>query len=103
MGLNKPCCRIDDLLIQAVDKQTCCLHTKITIAVLQDLGYGVNFGKSALTPSNTVEHLGFTWDSNRMMVSLPQVKINKIVSRAKLALEKGGMTAGDVRSLLGFL
>ena len=38
-----------------------------------------------------MEHLGFTWDSNRMMVSLLQVKINKIVSRTKLALVKGGM------------
>ena len=53
---------IDNLLIQAADAQTCRLHAEITILVLQDLGYGVNFGKSALTPSKTVEHLGFTWD-----------------------------------------
>ena len=51
---------IDDLLIQASDKQMCRLHTEITILVLQDLGYGVNFGKSALKPSKTVKHLGLT-------------------------------------------
>ena len=62
---------INNLLIQAADKQTCRLHAEITILVLQDLGYGVNFEKSALTSLKTVEHLGFTWDSNRMMVSLP--------------------------------
>ena len=92
---------INDLLIQARDEQTCRLHAEIVI--LQDLGYGVNFGKSSLVPSKTVEHLGFVWNSNKMLVSLPQVKIKKIISRAKLALEKNGMTAGDVRLLLGSL
>ena len=36
---------INNLLIQAADEQTCRLHAEITILVLQDLGYGVNFGK----------------------------------------------------------
>ena len=94
---------IDDLLIQGADKQTCHLHAEITILVLQDLGYGVNFGKSALTPSKTVDHLGFTWDSNKMLVLLPQDKIDKIVSRTKLALKKGRMTAANRWSLLGSL
>ena len=38
-----------------------------------------------------------------MLVSLPQTKINTTVSRAKLALKEGGMTGGDIRSLLGSL
>ena len=63
----------------------------------------MNFGKSALTPSKTVEHLGFTWDSNKMLVLLPQTKIDTTVLRAKLALKEGGMTAGDMRSLLDSL
>ena len=41
---------IDDLLIQAKDEQKCWLHAEIVILVLLDLGYGVNFGKSALAP-----------------------------------------------------
>ena len=61
---------IDNLLIQAADNQTCRLHAEITILVLQDLGYGVNFEKSALIPSKTAEHLGFIWDSNKMLVLL---------------------------------
>ena len=50
---------IDDLLIQVKDERTCRLHTEITILVLQDLGYGINFGKLALVPSKMVEQLGF--------------------------------------------
>ena len=73
-------------------------HTRVT-----DLGYGVNFGKSTLTPSKTVGHLGFVWDSNKMLVLLPQAKVEMIISRAKLALEKNGITRGEVRPLLGSL
>ena len=58
---------------------------------------------AALTPPKTAEHLGFTCDSNKMLVSLPQTKIDTTVLRAKLALKEGGMTVGDVRSLLGSL
>ena len=50
---------IDNLLIQAADKQTCRLHAEITILVLPNLGYGVNFGKWEVTSSKTLEHLGF--------------------------------------------
>ena len=91
------------IIVAYIDEQTCRLHAEITILVLQDLGYGVKFGKSALSPSTTVEHLGFTWDSNKMLVSLPQDKIDKIISRTKLALKKDGMTAANLRSLLGSL
>ena len=36
---------INDLLIQAVDKQTCKLHAELVIIVLHHLGYGINLKK----------------------------------------------------------
>ena len=72
---------IDDLLIQAVDKQTCQHHAKITILVLQSLGYRVNFEKSPLVTSRVVVHLGFMWDSGNMTISLPRTKMEKISAR----------------------
>lgn len=94
---------IDDLLIQAPDAATCARHAEITILVLQSLGYGVNFEKSALVPATTVEHLGFIWDSCAMTLSLPQAKVEKIVQRARRLLAAGSTTAADLRSLLGTL
>ena len=76
-------------LIQAEDKHTCRLHAVSVILVLQDLGYGINFGKSALSPSKVVKHLGFVWDSDRMLISLPQDKTEKIVAKTKEVLNKG--------------
>ena len=63
----------------------------------------MNFGKSALTPWKTVEHLGFIWDSNKMLVSFPETKVDTTVSKAKRALREGGMTGGNLSSLLGLL
>ena len=59
---------IDNLLIQAKGKQTCRIHMEITILVLQDLGYRINFGKSALVPSKVVVHLDFIWNSDDMTI-----------------------------------
>ena len=58
--------------------------------VLQSLGYGVNFAKSALTPSRTVDYLGLCWDSEAMTVALPKDKVDKIVARADQILAANG-------------
>ena len=63
----------------------------------------MNFAKFALTPLKTVEHLGFIWDSDKMLISLPQDKIKRIIARTNAVLNMDGMKAGDMRSLLGSL
>ena len=56
---------INDLLIQDRDERTCRLQVEIvSILVLQDLGYSINSGKSALPPSRVVGYLGFVWNSD---------------------------------------
>ena len=94
---------IDDLIIQAVSAEQCYRHAEIVILILQCLGYGVNFEKSSLVPSKEIEHLGFTWDSRKMTVSIPQVKVDKITERAGGMLKEGKCTANQLRSLLGTL
>ena len=94
---------IDDLLVQAADPVTCARHAEIAVLVLHCVGYGVNFAKSALVPSQTVEHLGFSWDSTSMMVSIPQAKVEKLVERVRELLGAGRATADELRSLLGTL
>ena len=59
---------INNLLIQAIDKQTCKYHAETTMLVLQSLGYGVNFEKSALVLSRIVEQLDFMWNSGDMTI-----------------------------------
>ena len=94
---------IDDFLIQAADARTSCLHAEIAILVFHCLGYEVNFKKSHLIPSKTIEHLGFIFDSQTMTISLPVEKISKIVGLVSSYLDKGGLTVMELQSLVGRL
>ena len=69
---------IDDFLIQAATAALCLLHTHVAIIIFHVLGFEVNFAKSALSPSQSISHLGFDWDSSRMTIALPTKKVEKI-------------------------
>ena len=92
---------IDDLLIQAITKTLCYLHTQVAIIILQCLGFEVNFCKSVLDPSQFIAHIGFDWDSRRMTISLPQKKIAALTNQATSILERGGCSADELRSFIG--
>ena len=94
---------IDDFLIMGATIAECLLQTQITILVLQTLGFSVNFEKSMLTPSKSVEHLGFIWNSETMTVSLPNKKITGISTLAGQALHDCVISVHSLRSLLGRL
>ena len=94
---------LDDFLIQAPTYEECLLKTELAILVFQILGFEVNYSKSSLIPSTQIEHLGFLWDSVRMEISLPRLKMLKIVESATSYLEAGGCTADELRSFLGRL
>ena len=74
---------INDLLIQAADAATCRRHAKIVGLVLHCVGYGINFTSPALT----VDHLGFSWDSGTMTLSIPQEKVMKIKEHTQQMLK----------------
>ena len=94
---------IDDFMIMAKDPMTCMVHTHICILVFHILGFEVNMKKSSLVPSTRMEHLGFVFDSEAMTLSLPENKIEKIVSLAKRYMDEGACSADQLRSLIGTL
>ena len=94
---------IDDFLIQAESSRISYLHAEITILVFHCLGYEVNFKKSSLVPSQTIEHLGFVFDSHLMTISVPDAKVVKVVGLALCFLEEGGLSVKQLQSLIGRL
>ena len=94
---------IDNFLIQAESSRISYLHAEITILVFHCLGYEVNFNKSTLDPSQTIEHLGFVFDSHLMTISVPDAKVAKVVGLALCFLEEGGLSVKQLQSLIGRL
>ena len=71
--------------------------------MLQCIGLGINFKKSALKLFRILEHLGFSQDSAGKTVSLPQTKRNKILTWFGRLLNSSGCTTEELFSLLGTL
>lgn len=66
---------LDDLLIMGPSFESCSKSADIALALLQNLGFIINFNKSQLTPSKRCKFLGLIYDSQEMVVELPTDKI----------------------------
>ena len=66
---------LDDCLLLGATVQETLMARDTLIYVLQHLGFTVNFQKSVLDPSQTIEFLGINVDSNKMKLSLPEEKM----------------------------
>ena len=63
----------------------------------------VNLGKSHLVPSETLTHLGVTWNFKDATISCPENQINTISTEAKIIGRKGRALISRLESLLGKL
>ena len=94
---------LDDIIIIANSKTTLLNHAKLALDLFTKLGFNLNLRKSNLLPTNRLLHLGFIWDTSNTSLSLPTVKIDKIISLAKLLLELGSVPLRVLASFIGLL
>ena len=79
---------------------SCRAHTEIVVRVLESLGFVTKKKKSVLKPTQTILFLGFIVNSIKMLLLLPEEKLQKLRSSA-LSLLKNVPTAREVLSFLG--
>ena len=94
---------MDDLILQAADKETVYLHTQVTILLFYCLGWEVNWTKTNVTPTQILTHLGFIVDTRLMTATCPVTKIERLQKDAKVALEAGFLTVHESEKLLGLM
>jgi hypothetical protein len=97
---------LDDMLIIGASAEEATLFTTMAIELLESLGFTLNQEKSILTPTQTIEFLGFTINSNTMTIPLPNEKITKlrklcrqIMSASKPKIKEHSSTSGIIRVL----
>lgn len=93
---------LDDIFICSSKSDTLSLHVNFTLDVLKYLGFYPNYDKSNLSPTQTLVHLGFMWDSVNMKVSIPIDKHMKVVSKASFLLQNK-MTLRQLSSFVGLV
>ena len=91
---------LDDILIMADSPERATEHTEIVIRVLKPLGFVIKKKKSIWKPTQTILFRSFILNSIKMLLLLPEEKLQKLKSSA-LSLLENVPTAREVLSFLG--
>ena len=67
---------LDDILLVASSSSESSEDIQYSKSFLESLGFIIKTSKSNLTPSQTLQHVGFIWDTANYTVSIPHDKVN---------------------------
>ena len=93
---------LDDILIMADSPEQAAEHTKLAIKVLESLGFVIKKQKPILKPTQTIPFLGFIVNLIKMILLLPEEKLQKLKSSA-LSLLENVPTAREIFKFLGLM
>ena len=68
---------------------------------LRLLGFRINWEKSQLVPTQVITYLGFIIDVTRMKLTLPEEKVQQIITDCQSATNKGRVTVRELSKLIG--
>ena len=94
---------LDDMLIIGSSVQETKRFTQMARNLLMSLGFTVHTGKSISVPTKVINFLGFTIDSNTMLISLPAEKTKKTVTLCRHMLTTKQVSLRTLAQLLGVL
>ena len=77
---------LDDIFFASSSFSSSSRELSSSIAFLESLGFIIKPAKSHLTPSQSISHVGFVWDSVSFSVSVPPSKVEALQSLCSSAL-----------------
>lgn len=92
---------LDDLVIAATTRELSLKHTRMVMDKLASLGFLTKESKSSLTPSQTLQHLGYEIDTTNMTLRIPGNKIRDMRREASKLANKGSCTVRQLSSFIG--
>ena len=78
----------DDIILVANSISLLLEQLHFTLLTLKSLGFIPNREKSMLTPSQTINHLGFIWDSVNFNISVPEKKVIALKNLCRKTLSR---------------
>ena len=94
---------LDDFVVFAETPKLLLQITEVVLEKLRNLGFRINWEKSNLVPSQSIEFLGVSWDLHRSLLSVPPDKVNSISLRCQEMSVRGVATRRELESLTGLL
>jgi hypothetical protein len=94
---------LDDCLLVASDVQTLSSNVQVALDLLQRAGFNINWKKSFLQPSQTLQFLGMRIDTDQARISLPEDRASHLVQCARLFVAPRYLPARLFLRLLGLM
>ena len=94
---------IDDIIILNQNQQDLIKDRDTVIFTLQCLAFVINWEKSHLGPTQTLEYLGMLIAYVTMTLSLPERKLIAIIQKCQCLLAETVVTIREVSELVGIL
>ncbi|XP_013393681.1 uncharacterized protein LOC106161315 isoform X1 [Lingula anatina] len=94
---------IDDSLIIGCDDLECTENLNATVTLLSKLGFIINEDKSVLRPTSKLKFLGNVIDSDKMIVTLPLDRQEKIISACEELYNVSKAPIRQVARVIGLL
>jgi len=94
---------LDDMLILNQNKEALLTDRDTVLFLLMVLGFVVNWRKSILIPTQTIDYLGFSVNSINMTLSLPRDRLVKISSKCTEILTSQRLKVRNLSELIGQL
>lgn len=92
---------LDDICLLEKSKEKMNTLTNRVTTHFQNLGFIINYNKSMLTPTKTQDFLGFQFNTKKMEISVPTLKINNLLKRLKQLTAIPQRSCRWIASLLG--
>lgn len=94
---------LDDLFLVGYSYDDCRQNINTTVRLLTALGFIINYDKSNLQPSLQCKFLGFVLDAQRMIITLPEEKIQRITKEIAKFMSLRRCTIKEFAKLIGLL
>ena len=92
-----------NMLLMGESRQDLQLQSQEVLSLLRLLGFRINWGKSQLTPSQQLTYLGLVTNTTLMSLTLPQVKVQKILKGCHSAPQRDRISVRDLSRLIGMM
>lgn len=94
---------LDDILILSESVESCRLATNKVLALVQKLGFIVNFDKSELEPTQSLTYLGYVLNTVTMKLTLPWEKVTKLKAACHTLLQCRTVSLTKLAEIIGMM
>ena len=94
---------LDDWLVVAESEKESRAATARVVRLLEAVGFILNRDKSHLTPTQSIEWLGWTWSTKDLQISYPLNKVATLTQRVEAFCHQSAISRVQLESLVGTL